>query len=72
MDHRTGLADVTCPVLVLSGAHDPVCGPASTEELVAALPNGTTTWVRFERSSDAIAADEPDGFLEAVRAFIAA
>lgn len=71
MDHRAGLADVSCPVLVLSGAHDPVCGPPSTDELVAALPVSTTTWVRFEHSAHAIAADEPEAFLEAVRAFVA-
>lgn len=70
MDHRAGLADVTCPVLVLSGAHDPVCGPLSTEELVAALPAARTTWVRFEHSAHTIAADEPDAFLAAIRTFI--
>jgi pimeloyl-ACP methyl ester carboxylesterase len=71
MDHRAGLADVVCPVLVLSGAHDPVCGPPSTEELVAALPTAHTTWVRFEHSAHVIAADEPDAFLAAIRTFIA-
>ncbi len=70
MDHRARLADVTCPVLVLSGAHDPVCGPTSTEQLVAALPQSRTTWVRFEDSAHAIAADEPDAFLDAIRTFV--
>ncbi len=70
MDHRAGLADVTCPVLVLSGARDPVCGPPSTEELIAALPAEHTTWVHFEHSAHTIAADEPDAFLAAIRAFI--
>lgn len=51
MDHRAGLADVACPVLVLSGERDPVCGPASTADLVAALPESRTTWVRFEHSA---------------------
>jgi pimeloyl-ACP methyl ester carboxylesterase len=71
MDHRAGLADVACPVLVLSGAHDPVCGAPSTDELVAALPEAHTTWVRFENSAHTIAADEPDEFLAAIRSFIA-
>jgi pimeloyl-ACP methyl ester carboxylesterase len=70
MDHRAALANVTCPVLVLSGAHDPVCGPPSTEELVAALPEASTTWVRFEHSAHTIAADEPDAFLAAIRTFV--
>jgi pimeloyl-ACP methyl ester carboxylesterase len=71
MDHRAGLANVDCPVLVLSGAHDPVCGPASTDELVAALPQAHTTSVRFEHGAHTIAADEPDAFLAAIRTFIA-
>ncbi len=70
MDHRTDLADVTCPVLVLSGAHDPVCGPSTADELVGALPQTRTTWVRFERSAHTIAADEPDAFFSAIRTFI--
>ena len=70
MDHRAGLAQVACPVLVLSGAHDPVCGPTSTEELIDALPEAHTTWVRFEHSAHAIAVDEPDAFLAAIRTFV--
>jgi pimeloyl-ACP methyl ester carboxylesterase len=69
MDHRPGLAGAACPVLVLSGAQDPVCSPASTAEMVAALPEALTTWVHFEHSAHAIAADEPDAFLAALRAF---
>lgn len=71
MDHRADLADVGCPVLVLSGQHDPVCSPPSTEDLVAALPQARTIWVHFEHSSHTIAADEPDRFLDAIRTFIA-
>lgn len=70
MDHRAGLSEVACPVLVLSGARDPVCGPASTDEMVAALPAAHTTWVRFEESAHMIAADEPEAFLAAIRAFV--
>ncbi len=70
MDHRAGLANIECPVLVLSGAHDPVCGPESTEEMVAALPKSHTTWVSFDHSAHTIAADEPDKFLSAIRSFI--
>jgi pimeloyl-ACP methyl ester carboxylesterase len=69
-DHRNDLAHVTCPVLVLSGEHDPVCSPASTRDMVEALPAASTTWVRFDGSSHAIARDEPDAFGAAVRSFI--
>jgi pimeloyl-ACP methyl ester carboxylesterase len=70
MDHRASLADVSCPALVLSGAHDPVCGESSTQDLVASLPHEHTTWVRFENSAHTIAADEPDAFLAAIRSFV--
>ncbi len=70
MDHRADLADVTCPVLVLSGALDPVCGPPSTEAMIAALPEEHTTWVRFEHSAHMISADEPGPFLAAIRNFV--
>lgn len=72
MDHRPGLAGITCPVLVLSGAHDPVCGPSSTEELVAALPETHATWVHFEHSAHMIGADEPEAFLAAITSFLTA
>jgi proline iminopeptidase len=71
MDHRADLADVGCPVLVLSGQQDPVCDPASTDEMVAALPAERTTWVRFEHSAHTIATDEPEAFLAAIRTFVA-
>ena len=70
MDHRALLADVACPVLVLSGEHDPVCEPTSTEDLVEALPTTRTTWVPFQNSSHVIAVDEPEAFLATIRAFI--
>jgi proline iminopeptidase len=70
MDHRADLAEVGCPVLVLSGEHDPVCPPPGTDALVGALPAEHTTWVHFQHSSHAIATDEPDEFLAAIRTFI--
>lgn len=70
MDHRADLANITCPMLVLSGALDPVCSSTSTDEIVSALPKQLTTWVHFAQSAHTIAADEPEAFLTAIREFI--
>jgi 3-oxoadipate enol-lactonase len=71
MDLRPDLANVACPVLVLSGARDPVCGPVPTAQMLAALPSALTTPIEFQNSSHMIARDEPDAFLGAIRTFIA-
>ncbi len=68
MDLRADLENVTCPVLVLSGAHDPVCGPNPTAQMLAALPSALATSIQFPNSSHMIAKDEPDAFLDAIRA----
>jgi pimeloyl-ACP methyl ester carboxylesterase len=70
MDLRSDIANVTCPVLVLSGARDPVCGPSPTAQMLAALPSALTTSIEFKNSSHMIARDEPDAFLDAIRAFV--
>jgi pimeloyl-ACP methyl ester carboxylesterase len=71
MDLRPDLANVACPVLVLSGARDPVCGPVPTGQMLAALPSALTTPIEFQNSSHMIARDEPDAFLDAIRLFVA-
>jgi pimeloyl-ACP methyl ester carboxylesterase len=71
MDLRPDLANVACPVLALSGARDPVCGPVPTAQMLASLPSALTTSVEFRNSSHMIARDEPEAFLDAIRTFIA-
>jgi pimeloyl-ACP methyl ester carboxylesterase len=71
MNFCSDLSTVSCPVLVLSGAQDPVCGPASTLQMIKSLPPALTTSIQFEHSSHIIAVDEPEAFLAAIRAFIA-
>jgi pimeloyl-ACP methyl ester carboxylesterase len=70
MDLRSDIANVTCPVLVLSGTRDPVCGPVPTAQMLVALPSALTTAIEFANSSHIIARDEPDAFLDAIRAFV--
>jgi pimeloyl-ACP methyl ester carboxylesterase len=69
-DHRPALAGVTCPVLMLAGAHDPVTRPEWGREVADALPPGRGEFLQFEDSSHVIMADEPDRFTAAVERFI--
>lgn len=69
-DFRERLGAVTCPVLALVGAHDPITQPQWGAELAAALPPGVCQHVLFEDASHAIASDEPARFFHTVEAFI--
>lgn len=69
-DHRRVLGGVSCPVLVLSGAHDPVTRPEWGREVAEALPAGRAEFVLFADSSHALMADEPEAFFSAVEGFI--
>ncbi|GIF74007.1 hydrolase [Asanoa siamensis] len=45
---RSGAADITCPALLITGTHDPVCPPDLVREMAAAIPRG-----RFLEAPDA-------------------
>jgi pimeloyl-ACP methyl ester carboxylesterase len=66
------LGEVDCPVLVLTGAHDPVTRPEWGREVADSLPASQVELVQFEGSSHMIVADEPDRFCNVVDRFIAA
>lgn len=70
MDLRPGLSRVTCPTLLLNGAHDPITPPVCADELEAALVNAPVTRVVGERSSHDVPEDEPELFETAMRAFL--
>ena len=69
-DFRAKLGKVSCPVLALAGAHDPVTRPEWGRELAEALPAGVGEFVLFEESSHVISADEPDKFYASVERFL--
>jgi proline iminopeptidase len=71
-DHRDRLGNVSCRVLMLAGAHDPVTRPEWGREVAESLPPGLGEFLLFEGSSHMIMADEPDRLTEAVTRFIAA
>jgi proline iminopeptidase len=71
-DHRNALGQVSCPVLLLAGAHDPVTRAEWGTEVAAALPAGGGELVIFEDSSHILMADEPERLTQCVEAFLAA
>lgn len=72
MDLRPGLANVTCPTLVLAGTLDPITPIPAAEEIVAALTSTTPRYEVFERSGHFIADTEPERFFTVLREFITA
>lgn len=54
------LGTVTCPVLILAGADDPICPLPVVEELAARLPEETTRLVRLPGARHTIFRDRPD------------
>lgn len=59
-DFRDGLRGVTCPVLVLCGAQDPITPPAFSRDIVAHLPRGNVTFHEYDRCGHGVVGDRPD------------
>ena len=70
MDLRPGLAQVTCPTLIINGVHDPITPPECSDELEAALVNSQVTRVIGQSSSHDVPDDEPQLFIAALRDFL--
>ncbi len=71
MDLRPGLAHVTAPVLVITGALD-VFGPSTAAEIAAALPNATTVVVPAAAHFTFAEPATRDAWTRAVLGFLAA
>lgn len=72
MDLAPGLANARCPVLVMAGAEDPVCPPADSQDIAAALP---AEWAELQVHADAghgAWRDQPEAAFAALRRFITA
>jgi pimeloyl-ACP methyl ester carboxylesterase len=70
MNLLPGLAHARCPVLVMAGAHDPVCPLADAQDIAAALPVGLGELVCFDGSGHGAWRDEPEAAFAALRRFI--
>lgn len=62
------LPSIKCPTLVLGGAHDWICPPRHSELIAERIPRAQLKI--FANSSHAIADDEPEAYLAAVRGFL--
>jgi pimeloyl-ACP methyl ester carboxylesterase len=69
-DLRADLELAQCPVLLLGGAHDPVCPITGAEEIAAHLPADLVRFERFEHSGHGVFRDEPDRAYAILRDFI--
>jgi len=69
-DFRGRLGSVTCPVLALAGAHDPVTRVEWAREMAAELRQ--CRYVEFDDASHMIASDAPDRFYAEVERFLGA
>ena len=70
MDMRGELADITCPVLVMGGALDPVTPPVCSEEIAKAVGENAKLEM-FEGCGHGAHRDDPDGAERVMRAFFA-
>src|SRR5439155_20695123 len=69
-DFNDSLKVVTCPTLVLAGAHDPITPRSAAEEIVAALTGADVRFEVFERSGHFIQDTEPERFFALLEAFV--
>lgn len=67
-DFTDQLRNITCPTLVLAGAHDWICPPHHSQIIAQCIPRANLKV--FAHSAHSIAADEPEAFLAAVRGFL--
>ena len=72
MDARANLADIRCPVLILSGTYDPITPVACAEEIAAALPQGVAQLEVFEGAGHGVHRDQPQEAERVLRAFLTA
>ena len=72
MNLLPGLAQARCPVLVMAGAQDPVCPPADSEDIAAALPAQLAELQVYANSGHGAWRDEPEAAFAALRRFILA
>jgi proline iminopeptidase len=67
-DFTGQLHTIACPTLVLAGAHDWICPVRHSQIIAERIPRAHLKV--FPKASHAIASDEPEAFLAAVRGFL--
>jgi proline iminopeptidase len=69
-DLRAALGNVRCPVLVLSGADDPITPPALVAEVAAAMPNGVAQLETFAGAGHAVYREQPQRVFALLERFL--
>lgn len=72
MDLLPGLANITCPTLVLAGEQDPVCTMDDALEIVDAIPHEHVRFERFEQCGHGTYRDQSERTEAVLREFLAA
>jgi len=67
-DLKNELSNITAPVLILAGKHDWICPPDLSKAIKERIPQAD--FRIFENSSHAIAADEHEAYIDAIRGFL--
>ena len=68
-DFTDRLSEITCPTLVMSGAHDWICTPEQGRIMSERIPRAHHKV--FANSGHSVGQDEPEAFLAAMRGFLA-
>ena len=67
-DFTDRLSEITCPTLVMSGAHDWICTPEQGRIMSERIPRAHHKI--FANSGHSVGQDEPEAFLAAMRGFL--
>lgn len=72
LDHLEEMRRITCPTLVLAGAHDPVTPIEDSEDMVRRLDPSIVTYVPFDNAGHGVWHDDPVRAFAVMRDFITA
>jgi len=71
MDFLDDLPQVTCPVMVMVGDHDPITPVADSQDMVKKIRPDLVRYERFEHSGHSVWRDEPEKAFRVIREFMA-
>ena len=72
MDARDGLANITCPTLILAGGHDPITPVACSEEIAGHIKEELTELQIFQHCGHGVHRDDPEKAEHVLRRFLSA
>lgn len=72
LDNLEEMRGITCPTLVLAGAHNPVTPIEDSEDIVQRLDPSIVTYVPFDNAGHGVWHDDPDRAFAVLRDFISA